>query len=509
MCICLVPLALGTTRGFAYRASHDLSPHALPGRRPASTPPCRQDARGGAMTYWLDVEDLFEYALVSRRPSGIQRLSYELYRALVALRPGEIAFCRHDRIRGTMRTVAWAEVEALFAGLTGKGQSTSAAPLREKALPVGQAGRVRRIASRLPADIRVPLGEAVRNQTAALRAGIRTGRGLMQAGRRLLRPAPRPEGAAETAPGQDLTEAARPGDMLLVLGSPWFRTDYAELLEAMRARSGLGIAMLVYDLIPLTRPEFCDPGLVRTFRAWFASTMPLVDRFMAISRATARDLERYAAATNLVLKQPVAVLPIGTGFGETAPPVVSARVAALEPGFVLLVSTIEARKNHLLAFRAWRRLVEQMPPSQVPILVFAGHVGWMVADLMQQLENCAWLGGKVVLLEDPSDGELAALYARCRFTLFPSHYEGWGLPVTESLSFGKICVCSSATSVPEAGGPFCLYHDPENVPEAVAILRRLIAHPAEVATMESRLRQEFQPKTWTQTAEALLRAVDE
>ncbi|MFC7553183.1 hypothetical protein ACFQU7_14495 [Pseudoroseomonas wenyumeiae] len=41
--------------------------------------------------------------------------------------------------------------------------------------------------------------------------------------------------------------------------------------------------MLVYDLIPLTRPEFCDPGLVRTFRAWFSSTMPLVDRFLAIS----------------------------------------------------------------------------------------------------------------------------------------------------------------------------------------------------------------------------------
>ncbi|RMI26916.1 glycosyltransferase family 1 protein [Pseudoroseomonas wenyumeiae] len=460
------------------------------------------------MTYWLDVEDLFEYALISRRPSGIQRLSFELYRALVALRPGEIAFCRHDRIRGTLRTVAWAEVEAVFAGLTGKGQSASAAPLREKALPVGQAGRVRRIASRLPADIRVPLGEAVRSQTAALRAGMRTGRGLMQAGRRLLRPAPGAQNGPEAVAGQDLAEAAKPGDMLLILGSPWFRTDYAELLQAMRARTGLGIAMLVYDLIPLTRPEFCDPGLVRTFRAWFSSTMPLVDRFLAISRATARDLERYAAATGLVLKHPVAVLPIGTGFGEAAPPVVSARVAALEPGYVLLVSTIEARKNHLLAFRAWRRLAEQLPPSQVPTLVFAGHVGWMVADLMQQLENCGWLGGKVVLLEDPSDGELAALYAGCRFTLFPSHYEGWGLPVTESLSFGKICVCSSTTSVPEAGGSFCLYHDPEDVPEAVAILRRLISHPAEVAMMEARLRQEFRPRTWTESAEALLQAVE-
>jgi glycosyltransferase involved in cell wall biosynthesis len=457
------------------------------------------------MTYWIDVEDLFEYALVNRRPSGIQRLSFELYRALVALRPGEMAFCRHDRIRGTLRSVAWAEVESLFAALCGPDQAQAAAPLRDKALPVGQAGRVRRVASRLPADIRVPLGETVRSQAAALRAGLRTGQGLLQAGRRLLRPQRHP-GSAGAPAGQDLAEAAGPGDTLLVLGSPWFRTDYAELLAAMRARTGLRIAMLVYDLIPLTRPEFCDPGLVRTFRAWFSTTLPLVDRFMAISRATARDLERYAAAAGLTLAGPVAVLPIGTGFGEAGPPAASPRVAALPPGYVLLVSTIEARKNHLLAFRAWRRLLDTLPPEQLPTLVFAGRVGWMVADLMQQMENCGWLGGKVALVEDPSDGELAALYAGCRFTLFPSHYEGWGLPVTESLSFGKICVGSSTTSVPEAGGPFCLYHDPEDVPEAVAILRRLIVHPAEVLAMEEQLRREFRPTAWTETAEALLRS---
>ncbi|MDB5371085.1 MAG: hypothetical protein JWP20_2643 [Roseomonas sp.] len=469
------------------------------------------------MTYWIDVEDLFEYVLVSRRPSGIQRLSFELYRALIAQRPGEIAFCRHDRLRGTLRSVAWAEVEALFGSLTGHSLTGQQAGGTRWAPPppLGKAGRTRRIASRLPADIRVPLGEAVRQQTAALRAGLRAGQGALKATLRLVRARKAGNDPAPGSVGQDLTEAAQPGDMLLVLGSPWFRTDYADLLGRMRQRSGLGVAMLVYDLIPLSRPEYCDPGLVRTFRAWFASTMPLVDRFFAISRATARDLERYAQASGLRLRHPVVVLPIGTGFGDGpaalpgGPAGVPPRVAALQPGFVLVVSTIEARKNHLLAFRAWRRLLEILPPEQVPTLVFAGHVGWMVADLMQQLENCGWLGGKVVVVDDPTDAELAALYAGCRFTMFPSHYEGWGLPVTESLSFGKICIASSATSVPEAGGPFCLYHDPENVLEAVAILRRLITHPAELAEMEARLRRDFRPTPWSATAVALLGSLEE
>ncbi|EHL97035.1 glycosyltransferase, group 1 family protein, partial [Acetobacteraceae bacterium AT-5844] len=355
---------------------------------------------------------------------------------------------------------------------------------------------------------------AVRSQTAALRAGLRAGRGAVSAATRAMRERKAKPAAEAAAAGQDLTSIAKPGDTLLVLGSPWFRTDYAELLRHIRGRcSGLSVGMLIYDLIPLAGPEFCDPGLVRTFRAWFTGTMPLVDRFFAISRATARDLERYARTAGLALKAPVAVLPIGTGFGGSGgrlpvPKITPPRIAALPPGFVLLVSTVEARKNHLLAFRAWRRLMDMLPPERVPTLVFAGRVGWMVADLMQQLENCGWLGGKIVLLEDPSDAELAALYAGCRFTIFPSHFEGWGLPVTESLAFGKLCVVSSATSLPEAGGSFCLYHDPEDVPEAVAILRRLIAHPEEVDELEARIRQDFRPTPWSDTAAALLAALE-
>ena len=108
-----------------------------------------------------------------------------------------------------------------------------------------------------------------------------------------------------------------------------------------------------------------------------------------------------------------------------------------------------------------------MPAEQVPTLVFAGRVGWLVADLMQQLENAEWFGGKIRLIEGPSDGELATLYQDCLFTLFPSHYEGWGLPVTESLAHGVPCLAADRTSLPEAGGRFARYFDPDNLDDAV------------------------------------------
>ena len=69
----------------------------------------------------------------------------------------------------------------------------------------------------------------------------------------------------------------------------------------------------------------------------------------------------------------------------------------------LIVSTIEARKNHALLFAVWRRLLEDMPAATVPTLVFAGRVGWLVSDFMQQLRNSNFLDGKIVHIESPTD----------------------------------------------------------------------------------------------------------
>ena len=74
------------------------------------------------------------------------------------------------------------------------------------------------------------------------------------------------------------------------------------------------------------------------------------------------------------------------------------------------------------------------------------RVGWLVEDLMRQIVHADHLDGKLIVVEDPTDAELAALYQGCQFTVFPSLYEGWGLPVTESLAFGKPCLASSATA---------------------------------------------------------------
>ena len=101
--------------------------------------------------------------------------------------------------------------------------------------------------------------------------------------------------------------------------------------------------LLVYDLIPIRRPEWCDRGLVRVFRAWFDSTFPLCDQVFAISRATAGDVEAFARERRIKLRNPIVTIPIGTSFGVaggSATPVRTPRLPA--PGsYALIVSTIE------------------------------------------------------------------------------------------------------------------------------------------------------------------------
>ncbi|KAA5614267.1 glycosyltransferase family 4 protein [Rhodovastum atsumiense] len=466
-----------------------------------------------SMRVWLDVEDLLQYGRSGVRPSGIQRLAFELYRALgeVDGNGQQIRFLRHDSTGQGFVTVPWSDLVRLFDRITATKPGVQDAAPTPTPVPAraSLAWRVARgAASCLPVPVRQSLGRAVYLQRQAVRELSGAARGVLGA---LLRHRRRPDRGDEagTMTGMKLEELARPGDVLAVMGSPWFCAGHDAMLRSAREDLGLRVVVMIYDIIPLRRPEWCDAVLAATFRRWFHAVVPLADVVFTISRASAEDIRAYAQGTGLKLAGPVVAVPIGTGFG--APPAVPAtldRSRLPEPGsYALFVSTIEARKNHALLFRVWRNLLESLPPGEVPTLVFAGRIGWMVADLLQQIRNSGHLDGKLLIIESPSDAELQALYEGCRFTLFPSLYEGWGLPVTESLAFGKPCLVAATTSLPEAGGKLARYFDPENVADATRMIRSAIIDKDGLRAWEAQVRQEFRPVPWTETAYAVLAAM--
>ena len=127
--------------------------------------------------------------------------------------------------------------------------------------------------------------------------------------------------------------------------------------------------------------------------------------------------------------------------------------------YVLMVSTIEPRKNHMLAFNAWSRMLKTRERASIPYLVCVGAPGWMNEALYTRLERDEDLAERIIILRNVSDQTLNQLYDRAQFTIFPSLYEGWGLPISEALAHGKVPLVSNVSAHPEAGGEHAVYFE--------------------------------------------------
>ena len=260
----------------------------------------------------------------------------------------------------------------------------------------------------------------------------------------------------------------------VILGAFWGFNGDATRYARLKA-AGVTVGGYIYDLIPLTHPEYCDAHLVSDFALSLGDGLAAFDFVLTISEYTAQEVKRMQRRHNLPFV-PVQAVPLAHVLkGDVVPNGQSfwtSNIAALrDRPFVMMVCTIESRKNHAYLVSAWKFFLEE--DLDPPDLVFVGRYGWRVTDFMEQLEASDFLGGRIHVLHDLSDGELETLYRNCLFTAFPSFVEGWGLPVGESLAYGCPCVASSTTSIPEVGGDLVDYVDPYNPRAGVEVLRRM------------------------------------
>ena len=138
-------------------------------------------------------------------------------------------------------------------------------------------------------------------------------------------------------------------------------------------------------------------------------------------------------------------------------------------GFWLSVGTIEPRKNQARLAEAYARSLALGAPAMP--LVFAGGKGWLMEGFQRELAELG-VADRVILTGYVSDDELAWLYRNCFAHLYPSHFEGFGLPVLEGMQFGAPTIASSATSLPEVAGDAALLADPDDAEAwAQAMLR--------------------------------------
>ena len=296
-----------------------------------------------------------------------------------------------------------------------------------------------------------------------------------------------------------------PGAVLATLGGSWSLPDHLACLRAARQQDGLRHVPLLHDCIPLLLPEHCAAGVVRDYARWFANLAAHADGVVAVSRSTAEDMRRLHRALLPELPVPeAAVLRLDAAPRAVTGPVPPHPLLRGDTPFVLFVSTIEGRKNHLMVFNAWLSMLRRPGggAAQVPLLVCVGRPGWRAEAALALLDAAPELRAKVRILSEVSDPLLAALYRGCLFTLYNSYHEGWGLPVTESLAAGKLALVPRHSALVEAGEGGAVFFAPGSEPDLLAQLSRLIHDPAWRQAAEAAIRPP--PRSWDAVAAQFL-----
>lgn len=290
-------------------------------------------------------------------------------------------------------------------------------------------------------------------------------------------------------------------DTLFVGGEFWASRTSIKLWKRA-ADNGANLIFFVYDLIPITNPQFTG----HDFAKEYLEVLSLPAHFIVTTRFNMNELEKARMETGLGKPASVSIVPLADEFPGTRrnesglpPPKEAERLAdrLADRAFVLCVGTVAARKNHLMLLSVWEELQAELG-DRLPSLVVAGRRGWKAEEALRRLDDLAASDSRIVFEEAPSDALLRWLYSACLFTVFPSVLEGWGLPVGESLWFGKACAASNSSSIPAAGRNLCLYFSPDNPQQMKAAIRSLL-DPAVRRSYENKIKG-ARLRTWAEVA---------
>jgi glycosyltransferase involved in cell wall biosynthesis len=153
-------------------------------------------------------------------------------------------------------------------------------------------------------------------------------------------------------------------------------------------------------------------------------------------------------------------------------------------------------------------LIQQKSNNSIPFILCIGRVSPVACKMIEEVRNDNNVGEYIKFLHDVSDEELEWYYSNCKATIYPSFYEGWGLPVGESLGRGKLCLASNATSIPEIGGELVQYFDPTNPAELANLVERTLIDNEWVESCENRIKNEFVQTDWVDTARQVINTIN-
>jgi glycosyltransferase involved in cell wall biosynthesis len=297
-----------------------------------------------------------------------------------------------------------------------------------------------------------------------------------------------------------------PTDTLFVLWGEWASGPYIDELVAAN-NNGVKLIQIVYDLLPIVTPQYSGHS-TKSMQSYNLQILPLCSLILSISESTKRDLVEWLKSSELHIPD-IAVFRLGDDFQQTEtrlPKDKTFAASSLKGGdYLLCVGTIEARKNHTLLYYVYK--LAHSKGVVLPKLVIVGRKGWRTDNIYDIISDDPETKSTMLFLTDTSDEELSWLYQNALFSIYPSFYEGWGLPIAESIANGIPCLASNSSSMPEIGGDIIDYFNPVSPEECLLAIEHLL-RPGEITKAKQRLKA-YRPTSWEQTFQQVNQHVKE
>jgi len=297
------------------------------------------------------------------------------------------------------------------------------------------------------------------------------------------------------------------GDVFFDIDSVWNNRMRRSFLLPILKKQGVSIAVHIYDIIPILYPQYCDEQTTLRFMDYLGAHLMHADLIIANTESTLLDIRKLSEQIGTQPVRSICV-PLGANFVtasndssdiKTNDP----KVLSLEDSqYLLMVGTIEPRKNHEFLLDVY----EEKLRSAGFKLVIAGRPGWNIDAIMRRIYNLQKTDDHFLFLDHADDATIDYLYKNAFFTIFPTQYEGFGLPIIESFLHKTPVLASDIPVLREVGGDLCEYFSLVDKTDIISLLLKYKSDPSAYLARRSQL-DHYVPLSWDQSEEQMWNAL--
>ena len=269
------------------------------------------------------------------------------------------------------------------------------------------------------------------------------------------------------------------------------------------------VVATIHDLSFEHLPETFNRRSRAQLRLTVRRTARAATRILTLSEFSRRDIvETYRIDPGRVSVTPAAAARQFRAVTDQSELESVRRKYGIQTDYVLSVSSIQPRKNLIRLIEAYSRLRGSRPEGKLPQLVLAGKRGWLDSETLKVAQRHT-INNDIAFTGYIADTDLPALYSGATCFVYPSFFEGFGLPVLEAMQCGAPVIAGNRTSIPEVVGDAGVLFDPFETNSLMNALTRVLDDPEYRSSLRSRGLARSREFDWKKTAQLTLAAYEE